>query len=127
MSAIEPGSEVEPSSSDTVPAADPPAAPPPKPPAAPSRRTTTLESLARVAGKEWAREAREKLHSEDRRASGGWPHTISEARVRVATHLLPELSKRGFAASSRTERDEAASLLYRSARDYWMEWREPDE
>ncbi|MBN2193860.1 MAG: hypothetical protein JW751_13680 [Polyangiaceae bacterium] len=85
-----------------------------------------LGERAHAEGERWAVETRLQLHLARRRASGGWPGTVSEARARVATHLLPGLVKAGMAALSIAQREEAAQCVYRSARDSWSRLREPE-
>ena len=79
--------------------------------------SASLDALAKELGQAWAKEERDALHAEGRRAAGGWPGVRSEARNRAA---------RFFADQSPTERDRLATLLYHSARDCWLDAREPD-
>jgi hypothetical protein len=76
-----------------------------------------LDALAKELGQAWAKEERDALHAEGRRAAGGWPGVRSEARNRAA---------RVFADQPPPERDRLATLLYHSARDAWLDAREPD-
>jgi|APLow6443716910_1056828.scaffolds.fasta_scaffold197274_1 hypothetical protein len=76
-----------------------------------------LDALAKELGQAWAKEERDALHAEGRRAAGGWPGVRSEARSRAA---------RVFADQAPTERDRLATLIYHSARDAWLDQREPD-
>lgn len=85
--------------------------------ATPMTEPASLDALAKELGLAWAKEERAALHAEGRRAAGGWPGVRSEARNRAA---------RSFADQSPTERDRLATLLYHSARDAWLDAREPD-
>jgi len=62
---------------------------------------------------------RERVHAEGRPAAGGWPGTVTEARARLSAavpgNLPPEVQRA------------LAKLLYSTARDAWLEQREPRE
>ena len=76
-------------------------------------------------GRAWADSVRALLSSEGRAAAGGWPGTLSEARVRLESVM------RTSAKPTADERDRLARLLYNAARSYWLVHREaamePDE
>ncbi len=77
-------------------------------------------------GQTWAEERRAELHREGRRASGGWPGTLREARLRVERLLSGKLSPRTLAAVTWDEREEAARTAYASARVAWCRRAEPE-
>ncbi len=83
--------------------------------ARPSREATARLDT-RADGEQWAAEVREQTVADNRRVSGGWPGTLSEARARVA-RLAARLPHLDVAA---TEREEAARALYDSARAWWL-------
>jgi hypothetical protein len=79
-----------------------------------------LERRAALAGQVWAREMRESLRKQLRRAAGGWPGTITEARARLAEFVLPRLTREAAAAVTSSDREQAARTLYASARSTWL-------
>ncbi len=82
---------------------------------------------AEVVGRVWATELRAAMVQENRRACGGWPGTLSEARAHVRVRLLPWLEDQGEPAATSEQREGAARLVYASARSLWMENRESEE
>jgi hypothetical protein len=78
-------------------------------------------------GRDWASELRASILLERRRASGGWPGTLSEARARVAVSLVPWLESNGQPTVTSSQSEGAARLIYASARSAWMETREAEE
>jgi hypothetical protein len=89
-------------------------------------RTVMLERLAVSEGQTWATLTREQVHSEQRRAAGGWPGTLSEARARVA-FMVPNLAERGLRPMTTGEREHAAKVIYATARSAWLERREAED
>ena len=85
----------------------------------PSSHPSQLLRLAAAEGRIWAQEVRNNVRKELRRAAGGWPGTVSEARARLAEFVLPQLSRQGSAATSE-DRERAARALYDSARRTWL-------
>jgi len=79
--------------------------------------TGALDERASAHGRAWAQSVRADLQNEGRRAAGGWPGTISEARV----HAERALSSRGVAPQ---ERERLARLIYHTARDAWLATRD---
>lgn len=77
------------------------------------------EQRVAEAGRAWAESVRKGLRGEGRRASGGWPGTLSEARTRTAYALG------GVAGVSEDERSRLAHVLYNAARESWLDQREP--
>lgn len=92
-----------------------------------ARLLVTLSQCAQGEGERWANEIRSRIHGEQRRAAGGWPGTMSEARARLFAHVLPKLMQSGAPCVSEKDREEAARCLYRSARAQWMQTQEPEE
>lgn len=91
-----------------------------------NRTQSLLGERARCEGERWANEMMTRLRGESRRAAGGWPGTVSEARARVELHLLPGLGREGSLALSRADREDAAQRVYRSARELWARMRDPE-
>ena len=58
-----------------------------------SDRQSVLERSATAGGEQWARRWRDELASSQRRAAGGWPGTIAQARVCARAHLSAELAR----------------------------------
>ena len=83
-------------------------------------RASALAEAAAVSGVRWARAERELLHAEGRRAEGGWPGTLSQARnyVRFA---LPDASQ----SLSHEELSWMARAIYASARRDWLASSDP--
>jgi len=84
-----------------------------------------LEERVEEDGRAWADAVRVLLQSEGRAAAGGWPGTISEARVRV------EGVMQSGTKATPDERNRLARVLYHAARSFWLVHREaanePDE
>jgi hypothetical protein len=79
--------------------------------------------FAERLGRSWAAELRAALAREKRRASGGWPGTLAEARVHVARALRVQ----GLQVATSQESEGAARLMYASARSAWLATCEPDD
>jgi hypothetical protein len=82
---------------------------------------------AELVGRMWAAELRAAIVSEKRRAAGGWPGTLREARAHVAVSLLPWLRNNGQAPVTSEQCEGAARLVYASARKVWLENRDTEE
>jgi hypothetical protein len=82
-----------------------------------------LRTPASLVGRNWARDVAGELQLAGRRAAGGWPGTLTEARDR-ATHLIAQAG--GSASASIAMRDEVARVLYAAARTDWLRAREPE-
>jgi hypothetical protein len=78
-------------------------------------------------GRRWAAELRAAIVSEKRRAAGGWPGTLREARTHVAISLIPWLRSNGQAAVTSEQCEGAARVVYASARKVWLENRDADD
>jgi hypothetical protein len=90
-------------------------------------RSALLARGAAAVGQSWALAIRDALHEEHRRAAGGWPATLSQARSMVPSRLSPWLAGRGEQPVSETETESAARLVYACARKTWLAHRESDE
>jgi hypothetical protein len=87
----------------------------------------SLTESAVALGRTWAEEQCASLHREGRAASGGWPGTLREARIRVEQLLLQAtLSPRSLALVTADQREEAARAAYASARHEWRRRAEPE-
>jgi len=87
-----------------------------KPKTAPASLTESAVALGRT----WAEEQRASLHRDGRAASGGWPGTLREARMRVE-RLLQQAT-----LVTADDREEAARAAYASARQEWCRRAEPE-
>jgi hypothetical protein len=83
-------------------------------------RQSVVRKSARDGGDQWARGWRDQLQSDHRRATGGWPGTVAQARVCARAHLSAELSRLSLAAPSTEEVEQAARLTYARARAVWL-------
>jgi hypothetical protein len=83
-------------------------------------RRVLLEQGAEDAGQRWAKLCRDDLRQEGRRAAGGWPGTIAEARARVVAHIGPELRQRGMIALTPGELEQVTRAAYASAKRDWL-------
>ncbi len=87
----------------------------------------SLIDSAVALGRTWAEEQRASLHREGRAASGGWPGTLREARMRVERLLQQaKLPPRTLALVTADDREEAAHAAYASARHEWCRRAEPE-
>jgi hypothetical protein len=85
-----------------------------------------LSERARLVGEDWASRLREAMRMEMRPACGGWPGTLSEARAHVAFLLVRKLPAAEQARVTEQEREQAARLVYSSARSAWLQNRQPE-
>lgn len=83
-------------------------------------RQSVVERSAHDGGEQWARGWRDELQSDHRRASGGWPGTIAQARVCARAHLSAELARLRLTGPSPAELEQAARLTYARARSVWL-------
>ena len=83
-------------------------------------RQSVVERSAHDGGEQWARGWRDELQMDHRRASGGWPGTIAQARVCARAHLSAELARLRLTGPSPTELEQAARLTYARARAVWL-------
>jgi len=84
-------------------------------------RRTLLDTSARALGAAWALRAREQLCAEGRRAVGGWPGTMSEARARTRRALASEPLARKLGKLGNPEIERTARATYAHARQVWLE------
>jgi hypothetical protein len=84
-------------------------------------------SRAEQVGRGWATELRAAIVGEKRRAAGGWPGTLREARAHVAVSLIPWLRSHGMSGVTSRQYEGAARLVYASARKVWLENRDADD
>ena len=82
--------------------------------------TGLLDAWVTDAGRGWVAALRTSLQAEGRKATGGWPGTLSEARFRTTAHCRRELDVVGHEPVSLGEIDRAARLLNRAARRAWL-------
>lgn len=87
-------------------------------------RRALLERTAHAEGCAWASWWRGELQRQRRSQSGGWPGTLSEARVRVARRIAVDLGP-AFDAT-RQELEVAARSAYGIARREWNDTCEPE-
>ncbi len=87
-------------------------------------RQVLLAWAARAEACAWTSWWVGELRRQNRPIAGGWPGTLSEARVRVARRIAVELGPQ--LAATRQEVEEAARVTYGAARDEWNESREPE-
>jgi hypothetical protein len=83
-------------------------------------RRTLLDRSALALGEAWARGSREQLCAEGRRAIGGWPGTMSEARARARDHLDSETVRHKLGRLRDQELEKAARATYARAREVWL-------
>lgn len=82
-------------------------------------RDDLLDRAALDAGGAWTRAYRAELMVEGRRAEGGWPGTIREARARAASEGARVLSAQSLAGLTHEELDRIARITYEEARRAW--------
>lgn len=75
-------------------------------------------SAMRIAST-WVMDIRASLAAEGRRAIGGWPGTVAEARERTRRYFVHERMPEWFGAPSTVELEAAARLAYPMARAHW--------
>lgn len=92
-----------------------------------TRLQASLRQRAQSEGERWATELRSQMRKELRRAAGGWPGTISEARARVSAFVLPGVSLSKPISVTAADREDTARWLYRSARALWVQYQEREE
>lgn len=90
-------------------------------------RQALIAETADAAGRSWAEQRRRELRKEGRRAAGGWPGTMREARGVIERALEPELRVRHMDAVTAEEREGAARATNASARSSWLRAAEPDD
>lgn len=82
-------------------------------------RELLLEQTAVSTARGWAAAFRLELAREGRPADGGWPGTLSEARMRAGEEFRRVLAQRSMPAPARDELDLVARLTAEQARRAW--------
>ena len=83
-------------------------------------RQKLLAAGAALAGEKWTQLWREELRAQGRRAVGGWPGTLSEARAHARCYCAAELRRMGWTELTTEELECAARRTYAYARDHWL-------
>jgi len=81
---------------------------------------SALLGKADEAGIEWARTVRARLEMENRKMTGMWPGTLTEASM-LASRLLPREPSR----TAHRDRDTLTKQVYAAAQRQWKQWRVP--
>ncbi|MCC6527678.1 MAG: hypothetical protein IT373_33845 [Polyangiaceae bacterium] len=89
-------------------------------------RRARLRERALALGAGWASTSREEFLQQRRAVAGGWPGTLSEARLRVRWYFDTTSGARQLAPLSRDELEWAARATYASAREAWLAFAEPE-
>jgi hypothetical protein len=89
-------------------------------------RRALLEAGALEAGKLWVGGFCDELRVQGRRAVGGWPGTMPEARARVIAYFTEELRRRNMVALTYEELNWVAKAAYAAAKRDWRALCEPD-
>lgn len=90
-------------------------------------RRTLLDTSARALGAAWAQGARQQLCAEGRRAVGGWPGTMSEARARTRSALASEPLVRKLGKLGDPDIERTARATYAHARQVWLQTAEGED
>jgi len=72
-------------------------------------------------GDAWVENVRSDLRIDSRRACGGWPGTLREARARTYAHFVSEAGARRYGVLSADDLEVAARAAYGRARNRWLE------
>jgi hypothetical protein len=83
-----------------------------------SRSALILEASL-LLGSRWTRDWCEELLRTGRALEGGWPGTLPEARMRVASYLRSELTKLQMAELNADELASATRSTYEQAKREW--------
>lgn len=78
-----------------------------------------VASHSDIVGDAWAQRVALDLRREQRTAAGGWPGTMSEARVRTSAHFRGKLL-------TPVELEDAARAVYQRARSHWLAYARTD-
>jgi len=87
-------------------------------------RWRVLEHLAAAEGMAWAVSSCAELRSQGRSIAGGWPGTLSQARLRVAVCMTTQGRNPGRALTS-ADIDWLARTVYLTAKAEWLAQSEP--
>jgi hypothetical protein len=96
----------------------------PSPTGAAEARHVQLERVASSEATAWAAWWRCELGRQQRPLAGGWPGTLSEARVRIARRIAADLGPAFLA--TREELDETARAAWGAARREWNDSCRPE-
>jgi hypothetical protein len=91
-----------------------------------SERELLVERAAVAAASAWTASYFAALARERRAVSGGWPGTLSEARIRASAEVARELAVQSMAALTHEELAHAARLTNAEARRAWHKNRVAD-
>jgi hypothetical protein len=86
-------------------------------------RWRLLEELAAAEGRAWATRSCLELRQQGRSISGGWPGTLSQARLRTA--LCMNRRAQPDRALTSADMDLLARTVYRTAKAEWLAQAEP--
>jgi hypothetical protein len=86
-------------------------------------RWRVLERLATDEGLAWAARSCEELRQQGRTIAGGWPGTVSQARLRIAVCMMSRVEP-GPALTS-ADIDWLARTVYLTAKAEWLAQAEP--
>lgn len=84
-----------------------------------TEREMLVERAAVAAASAWTESYFGQLARERRAVTGGWPGTLSEARVRASAEVARELAAQSMAALTHDELAHAARLTNAEARRAW--------
>jgi len=88
-----------------------------------STTSAALERAVEAAGHAWAIEWADALRREGRAVAGGWPGTLSEARVRVVACARQAGRQR---TTTHAEIERLTKKAYEAARTSWLSRCEPE-
>ena len=88
-----------------------------------STTSAALERAVEAAGHAWAIEWADALRREGRAVAGGWPGTLSEARVRVVACARQAGRQR---TTTHAELERLTKKAYEAARTSWLSRCEPE-
>lgn len=86
-----------------------------------TNRLEILEAGSLAVGDAWVEHVRHDLRTDSRRATGGWPGTLREARARTYAHFATEAGARRYGVLTADELEHAARSAYGRARHQWLE------
>ena len=87
-------------------------------------RWRALEHLAAAEGMAWAVSSFEELQRQGRSIAGGWPGTLSQARLRVAVRMAGQ-DRRPTNPLTAADIDWLARTVYLTAKAEWLAQAEP--
>lgn len=90
-------------------------------------RRKLLDTSSAARGTEWSIQLRLGLRRAGRAAAGGFPGTMSEARVHASRAIEPLLAEASMHGLEHDERERTARIAYAAARRDWLRHGEADE